>query len=168
MNKNVYEAHEASTVASTLVDRATDEIHFDPIKHNIRHSLVTPIIVVDDVNKYSRKDESYYDSYWEREIKRHSGLLFKKVGQLDFWNEISGWFHANTRCTIPHPVYDTTDGEVEIPSDVPVRNTWDGVLGSLTSPIVAGAYLVDKDYNLYRVYGWTNDSDRDTIFIDFV
>lgn len=134
-----------------ILEKATEDVEFEPIKHNTRGGLlVTPIILVDDINKYRNK------------------LLFKKVGELDFWNEISGWFHSNSKCSIPHPVYDTTGGMIEIPSDVPVRTTWDGECGSLTSPIVAGAYIVDQNYNLYIIYGWNNCDRSSEIYFDFV
>lgn len=134
-----------------ILEKATEDVEFEPIKHNTRGGLlVTPIILVDDINKYRNK------------------LLFKKVGELDFWNEISGWFHSNSKCSIPHPVYDTTGGMIEIPSDVPVRTTWDGECGSLTSPIVAGAYIVDQNYNLYIIYGWNNCDKSGEIYFDFV
>ena len=132
-----------------ILEKATEDTKFEAMKHNLRHGLVTPIVLVDSIGKYQRK------------------LHLKSIGQLDFWNEISGWFHANTRCEVPHPVYDTTDGAIEIPSDVPIRNTWNGDLGNLTSPIVAGACLVDKDYNLYIVYGWVNDDGSSSCCLDF-
>lgn len=156
-----------SGFAHYIIEHATEDTKFEPIRHNIRHRIITPIILVDNVDKYKHKDDSYYDPDLDRHIYNHSGLLFKKVGELDFWNDISGWFHTNTRCYNPHPVYDTTNGEIEIPSDVPVRTTWDGKIGSLTSPIVAGAYLVDKDYNLYLVRGWYNSDGSLDSYLDF-
>ena len=143
----------ASLVDAILTNALKDDI-MKPIEHNRRHGLVTPIIVVNDVERY-------------KPTKR-SGLFLKEMGQLDFWNEISGWFHANINDTIPHPVYVTKDAtDVEIPADI-VPRYWDGEQGSLTSPIVAGAYVIDKEYKLYRVYGWVNCDGSSNICFDFI
>ena len=123
------------------------------IKDNFRHHLKTPIILVNNIEDYRHKDNSYYDPNLDRRIYRHSGLVFKKIHELDFWNEISGFFHQNAK---NHKVYCIPECEVEIPSDIECKH-WDGKIGSLSSPIVAGACIVDKDYNVYIIDGWYDE-----------
>lgn len=128
-----------------MVNLLADTENMYRVKHDYRHGLRTPIVVVNslaDLNK----------------------LHCKKVSELDFWNDICGFFHQNS----DHPVYDITNGDVEIPADIPVRRTWDGEHGSLTSPIVAGTCIIDKDYNVYICYGWDNSSGGSVIFFDFI
>ena len=79
---------------TTILERCTEDTKFVPFEHNKRQRIATRIIVVDEVPKR---------------------YLAKKVCELDFWNDISGFFHANSH----HKVVDTTKGTVEIPADVP-------------------------------------------------
>ena len=153
---------------TAILENCTKDTKYNVLPHNRRHRLITPIIVVSSIDDYKEYHDSYYDSYYEKEVKRCGGLLFKKIDELDFWNDISGFFHANTSCYPAHPVYDTTNGDVEIPHDIEVRRSWDGELGSTSSPIVAGTIIVDKDYNVYQVYGWVNQNGSSDIYFDFV
>ena len=143
-----------TSLIDAILINATKDAEMKPIEHNRRQHLVTPIIVIDDVERYA--------------VSRYSGLHLKEVGELDFWNEISGWFHANVNAEIPHPVYVSDYAlDVEIPSDIETRR-WDGDLGSLTSPIVSGAYVVDRNYKLYQIYGWVNCDGSSEIYFDFI
>lgn len=140
-----------NTFVETLIRNATEEVAFKPFPHNGRAGLITPIIVVSSVSEM----ESI-------------GIHLKKMGSLDFWNEIAGWFHSNAKCTIPHPVYVKKGAEtVEIPNDIDVT-PWSGKRGGFDSPIIAGAYVVDAEYNLYRIYGWDNSSGGSEIYFDFI
>ena len=38
-----------------ILEKATEDTKFEPMKHNIRHELITPIILVDGIGKYQRK-----------------------------------------------------------------------------------------------------------------
>ena len=58
----------------TILTKATEDTHFEPFSNNRRQCLKTSVIVVDEIPKR---------------------YLCKKVCDLDFWNEISGFIHAN-------------------------------------------------------------------------
>lgn len=86
-----------------MVNLLADTKNMYRVKHDYRHGLRTPIVLVNSLSDLA-------------------GLHCKKVSELDFWNDISGFFHQNS----DHTVYDITNGDVEIPADIPVRRTWDG------------------------------------------
>lgn len=122
--------------------KATEDTAFKPFPHNLRQRLKTNIIVVDEIpTKY----------------------LCKKICDLDFWNEISGFIHSNYN--FGHKIVDTTNGEVEIPHDVNVINR---SLDSSFFLVAAGDHFITKDYEVYRCYGWENPGGGAEIYFDFV
>lgn len=127
-------------LAEKILETSFEDVSFKPFTNNMRQRILTRIIVVDSV------PEKY---------------LCKKVYELDFWNEISGWFHSN----INHKVVDTTHGEVEIPSGMDVR---EGTIGSLSCLVAAGDHFVDSEYNVYRCYGWEKSGGGADIYFDFI
>ena len=131
-----------------IIKRALMDDVVKPIQHNHRQRLVTPIILVDNITELIE-----------------DGIFLKAMGQLDFWNEISGWFHANHEDG--HPIYRKVGCTIEIPTDIEERY-WDGNPTGLVSPIVAGAYAVDSEYNLYRIYGWGKCDGSSEIYFDYI
>lgn len=126
---------------TTILKRCTEDTKFVPFKHNKRHRLATRAIVVNEVPKR---------------------YLVRKVCELDFWNDISGFFHTNA---LYHKIVDTTNGAVEIPVDVScisqdIESSW--------FMVAAGDHFVDKDYNVWCCYGWENESGGAEIYFDFV
>ena len=118
---------------NTFVEFMTADTKFEPFPHNCRAGLKTRIVIFDTIPKK---------------------YLCKKICDLDFWNEISGFIHSNY----------TTNGEVEIPDDVPViHQELDGYI-----PIVAGDYFINSNYEVFRCYGWNNESGGAEIYFDFV
>ena len=77
---------------NTFVAFMTADTKFEPFPHNYRARLKTRIVIFDTIPKK---------------------YLCKKICDLDFWNEISGFIHCNYN--YGHKVVDTTNGEVEIP-----------------------------------------------------
>lgn len=72
-----------------------------------------------------------------------------KIGTLDFWNDVSGWFHSNCK---EHPVYSFQNASVEIPADIEVRhfNEHRGLVDGFT----IGSVVVDPEYNLYVIHSF--------------
>ena len=129
-----------SNLAEVILTNATKDTVFEPFKHNIRQRLTTAMVLM----KKADLLESKY--------------LYKKVGQLDFWNDISGWFHSNYN--YGHTIYDLTDNCIEIPNDIQKKTT--------EYIAVAGDHVIDEDYNIYIIYGWTLENGSSQICFDFV
>ena len=124
-----------------ILAHAIADVEFKPFPHNCRAGLRTRIVIFDTIPKK---------------------YLCKKICDLDFWNEISGFIHCNYN--YGHKVVDTTNGNVEIPDDVPViHQELDGYI-----PIVAGDYFINSNYEVFRCYGWNNESGGAEIYFDFV
>ena len=124
-----------------MIANALADVEFKPFPHNCRAGLRTRIVIFDTIPKK---------------------YLCKKICDLDFWNEISGFIHCNYN--YGHKVVDTTNGNVEIPDDVPViHQELDGYI-----PIVAGDYFINSNYEVFRCYGWNNESGGAEIYFDFV
>lgn len=71
-------------------------------------------------------------------------LIVSVEQRLDFWNEISGFFHSNVN---NHRVITTGDKvPFEVPDDVKVYTGW-------TGPYKLGDYIVTSDYIVYLVHG---------------
>ena len=127
---------------NTFVAFMTADTKFEPFPHNCRAGLRTRIVIFDTIPKK---------------------YLCKKICDLDFWNEISGFIHCNYN--YGHKVVDTTNGNVEIPDDVPVIHQ---SLDDSYIPIVAGDYFINSNYEVFRCYGWNNESGGAEIYFDFV
>ena len=103
-------------------DTVTSDAIFKPMPHNYKHGLKTPIILVNNISDVHRKS---YDAIRNRdgydivEECYSSGLLTKKIGTLDFYNEISGFLHTNV--AFGHDLYDASSGICCIPEDVHVK-----------------------------------------------
>ena len=112
---------------------------------NYRQRLVNAIHVANVENdKFSIGNNKY--------------AYLKKVGELDFIQEINGFFHARNKCYI----HDNMEDFIEnIPDDVNVTYV------SNYPYIAAGDYVVDKDFNIYRITGWDNNNNSEHYF-DFV
>ena len=76
-------------------------------------------------------------------------LLVEEEVELDFWNEVSGWFHSNNN----HKVYDSRkETNFEIPEDVCIEPS-KPCIGSWEAHVV-GDRIVTADYKVYKVYGF--------------
>ena len=117
---------------------------FGVMPHNRRQRFYTPIILVKDISMCTDK------------------VLLRKIGELDFWNEISGFIHMNVRHN--HKVYDFINSGIEIPDDVEVKTFYS--INGLDSPLVAGSIFIDADYNVYICYGFINQHNSD-VYLDF-
>ena len=126
----------------SILTKATEDTYFKPFPHNLRQRLKTRIVIVNEIPKM---------------------YLCKKICDLDFWNDISGFIHNNYN--YGHKVVDTTNGEVEIPHDVEVTNM---SIDSSFFLVAAGDYFINKDYEVYRCYGWENASGGAEIYFDFI
>lgn len=62
-----------------ILTKATEDTHFKPFPNNRRQCLKTSVIVVDEIPKR---------------------YLCKKVCDLDFWNEISGFMQTTTSAIV--------------------------------------------------------------------
>jgi hypothetical protein len=74
----------------------------------------------------------------------------KKIGELDFWQEISGFFHAREKVYIQ-------EGCEELATEIVPEDITK--ISGLS--VAAGDYVVDKDLNVYRIYGWDNQNNSD-------
>lgn len=82
-----------------------------------------------------------------------------KIGELDFWNDISGWFHSNANS---HKVYRFNNASVEIPDDVDVTEF--SRIGGFVDGFTIGSVVVDQDYNVYVVHSFHRSSGSDIYF----
>lgn len=121
------------TNAKEIQAKAFADVEFEPFPHNYRHILRTRIVIFDTIPKK---------------------YLCKKICDLDFWNEISGFIHSNYN--YGHKVVDATDGNVEIPDDVSVIHQ---ALDDSYIPIVAGDYFINSNYEVFRCYGWKMETE---------
>ena len=133
-------------LVNVILQEATADVRYESFKHNTRQRLRTGIVLM-------KKEDLLSSKY-----------LYKKVDQLNFWNEISGWFHSNA----DHKIYDLAEGGIEIPPDLSVTRK---ILDSSSLHgyfAVAGDHIVDEDYNVYVIYGWNNSDSGSEIYFDFV
>lgn len=93
------------------------------------------------------RNYNYFDYDLKRVIHARTTIRFEFIKELDFWNEIEGWFKANSA---ERPIYVTTSAlrSVEVQCDFIPTND------ELELPHV-GDYYVDKDYKLYRCIEYT-------------
>ena len=134
-------------LVNVILEKATEDVRYRSFKHNTRQRLRTGIVLM------------------KKEDLESSKYLYKKVLTLDFWNEISGWFHCNAP---EHKIYDVAGNNIEIPVDLSVtRKILDSSSLLHGYFAVAGDHVVDEDYNVYVIYGWNNDSGSE-IYFDFV
>lgn len=129
-----------SNLAEVILTNATKDTIFEPFKHNIRQRLITSMVLM------------------KKEDLAKSKYLYRKVDELAFWNDISGWFHSNYN--YGHTIYDLANNSIEIPNDMNVRSS--------EYIAVAGDHVIDEDYNIYIIYGWTLDNGSSQIYFDFV
>lgn len=79
--------------------------------------------------------------------------IVEKVGVLDFWNEISGFFHKYQHS---RKIYDLRETDWEIP-DVEFADKYAASIGDQFIAVV-GDRIVDKDYNVWKVIGFHTSS----------
>lgn len=125
------------------------------LENNKRHGLINhiylcDIIPVDDTLAKIHKD-FVYNPILETESEKF--YYIKKIGELDFWQEISGFFHSSNKKVF------NCGTSIDVPDDIELL--------SAEGPSCAGDYVVDEDYNVYRVYGWDNQNNSD-IYFDFL
>lgn len=88
--------------------------------------------------------------------------LVEEEISLDFWNEISGFFHSNNKSGIKIYDYRTTDWE--IPSDIKISGK--GPITSSYIPVSVGDRIIDSDYNVYKVVGFVNSNGSTDRYFD--
>ena len=87
-----------------------------------------------------------------------NNYIVNKIGTLDFWNEIEGFFLKNS--TIP--TYDLRTTDWELPS-ISFADKSKVTIGDYFAMCV-GDRIVDKEYNIYKVVGFHNNSGSDIYF----
>lgn len=87
--------------------------------------------------------------------------LVEKELELDFWNEISGFFHSNEKSKIQF--YDYRTENWEIPTDITIYRR--GSVADSYIPISVGDRIIDSNYSVYKVIGFINhDGSSDHYF----
>lgn len=84
----------------------------------------------------------------------HKKYIVEEDVELDFWNDISGFFHSNDNAGIS--IYDYRSTNWEIPSDITIRGV--GSIDSKYIPISVGDRIVDSNYKVYKVVGFFNSN----------
>lgn len=88
---------------------------------------------------------------------RNTYYYLHKIGELDFLQEINGFFHSRDKVYL-HSMTLENFAKEYVPDDVEIKTT-DGY--------AAGDYVVDNDFNVYRITGWDNQNNSEHYF-DFV
>lgn len=83
-----------------------------------------------------------------------SRYIVEKVGVLDSWNEVSGFFHKYQH---RNKIYDLRETCWEVPSDVEFADIYAASIGSQFIAVV-GDRIVDKDYNVWKIIGFHNQN----------
>lgn len=105
------------------------------LPNNVRHGLVSNIHIADVIDGKKIRKGNVENGYY----------YVSKIDELDFYQEISGFFHSRSKCYV-HCGMEKFATE-NVPSDVPLI---------FKVSMCAGDYVVDKDFNVYRIYGWDN------------
>lgn len=123
-----------------IIMKAMEPTKMDPIPRANRFGIKLSVFVHDEVP---------------------NDLLVRKEKALDFWNEIEGFFLSNE--SAGRTIYDCRQTDWEIPS-VRTKNA-DGIsIGSYIMHAV-GDRIVDKNYDVWVVYGFkTSDGRLDIYF----
>jgi hypothetical protein len=130
-----------NTLVKSILENSTTDTVFKPFPLGNRFNIKTGIWLHDSVPE---------------------NLVVKEEFNLDFWNEISGWFHSNV--TIGHPVYDARkDSSFEIPEDIQPKEPVG--IGSWECHVV-GDRIITPDYKVYKVYGFVNSSGGSNIYFN--
>jgi len=117
---------------------------FPDYKDNLgRTTLRTNVILMDDPESDKR-------------------IGVSKVGELDFWNDISGFFHSNKN----HRVYNFNNASVEIPDDIEVTHF--NRHGGLVDGFTIGSVIIDQEYNVYVVHSFHSASGGSDIYWNYV
>lgn len=130
----VYTHETAEQLARCIITQAmADDMNVPYVPAGNRFQIKTSIILMDKVSPQ---------------------YIVEKVGVLDFWNEISGFFHKYQK---RNKVYDLRETEWEIPNDVEFADVFAASIGSQFIAVV-GDRIVDKDYNVWKVIGFHTQS----------
>jgi hypothetical protein len=87
--------------------------------------------------------------------------VVERVGVLDFWNEIEGFFLANSHI----PTYDLRKEYWELPEDIKFSNIDKIRIGEYICTSV-GDRFIDKDYNVYKLVGFVKSSGGADVYFD--
>jgi hypothetical protein len=118
----------------------------DSPRYGIRNNIMVANVI--DVNGEPKILGCRTINSWGLEVNRYYHL--KKIGELDFWQEISGFFHAREKVYVQEGAEDWA--YEYIPTDISIINGLS---------VCAGDYVVDKDLNVYRIFGWDNDHNSE-------
>lgn len=139
------------------IETWTADALFAPMPHNYRARLNTPIVLINNIEDVQRKpytatvDADGYDverDFWS------DGLRTRKIGSLDFYNEISGFLHTNVAAG--HKLYDACSG-ICIPEDLEAKTIFPYHDDRNGFPTCAGMILIDHNFDVYICYGWDRD-----------
>ena len=117
-----------------------DVVNVDGSPKVIKDYKVNPAFVVssDFTSVYSPNPGATVPMYYH----------LHKIGELDFWQEISGFFHTRDKVYIQ-------EGCEELATEIVPEDITK--ISGLS--VAAGDYVVDKDLNVYRIYGWDNQTN---------
>ena len=90
-----------------------------------------------------------------------SNYFVEKVGTLDFWNEIEGFFLVNQYI----PVYDLRESYWDLPKDIKFSNI-DKIRSGEYICTAVGDRFIDKDYNVYKLVGFVKSSGGADVYFD--
>lgn len=130
----VYTHETADQLARCIITQAmadSDNVPYVPAGN--RFQIKTSIILMDKVS---------------------SRYIVEQVGTLDFWNEVSGFFHKYQH---RNKIYDLRETGWEIPEDIEFADIYSASIGDQFIAVV-GDRIVDKEYNVWKIIGFHNQS----------
>lgn len=130
----VYTHETADQLARCIITQAmadSDNVPYVPAGN--RFQIKTSIILMDKVS---------------------SRYIVEQVGTLDFWNEVSGFFHKYQH---RNKIYDLRETDWEIPEDIEFADIYSASIGDQFIAVV-GDRIVDKEYNVWKIIGFHNQS----------
>lgn len=140
------------------IETWTADALFTALPHNYRHGIKTPIVLVNNIEDVQRKRQTCIFDCDGYDVQREcwtKGLLVRKIGSLDFYNEISGFLHTNTAAG--HKLYDACSGIQCVPEDIEVTTIPPYHTNYNRFPSCAGMILIDHNFDVYICKGWVYD-----------
>ena len=126
-----------------FIEMMTADTKFKPIPSVNRFGRSNAIFLMDSIPEITPPGEN---------MASHKKYVVEEEMVLDFWNDISGFFHSNSHLG----VCDYRETDWEIPSDTNIKVK--GSIDSLYIPVSVGDRIVDSNYNVYKVVGFYNQN----------
>ena len=137
----IYDVNEIGTLCNDIIKGAmTPSLDVPKVPRANRFGMRTSIFVMDEIP---------------------SSYIVEKVGTLDFWNEIEGFFLKNFGV----PTYDLRKESWELPELIRFSELEKISIGEYKCTCV-GDRVVDKEYDVYKIVGFVNSDGSSNYYFN--